>query len=117
MMMKPYWSKSWKAEKVLQNVVVNVEDKHDYNEVVTHTLFKNQKPGQYLILVSNTEDFDEAFSVTPLTVTNLAYVNPNGNKSDCIVMVNRTTGKPIKELMYSFIHWNIYPIKAVSERR
>ena len=112
---QPEYFKSWnynddetiliqklKAEKVLQNVVVNVEDKHDYNEVVTHTLFKNQKPGQYLILVSNTEDFDEAFSVTPLTVTNLAYVNPNGNKSDCIVMVNRTTGKPIKGVDVQF---------------
>lgn len=94
--------KKLKTEKVLQDMVLTVEDKRDYNEVISTTSLKAQKLGQYLLIVSNAEDFSGAFSVTPLMVTNLAYVNPNGSKSDFIIMVNRTTGKPVKGVDVQF---------------
>lgn len=94
--------KKLQAEEPLQELTFPIEDKKDYNEVLTNGQIKSQKKGSYLLLASNTKDFSGAFSVTPVLVSNLAYVNPNGGVSDFIVIVNRITGKPEKGVKVDF---------------
>ena len=77
------------------NIVLTVDK--DYNSHATEFLLDGLDYGFYVIFMSNSKQFDtekHLASYSSIQVSDLSYVNRNGNGTQEIYVLNRTTGEP-----------------------
>jgi hypothetical protein len=96
------WKDQLKKEKSIFSTTVSISQKGDYLEYFSEGKLPSLKKGKYLLLASDSPEFSNAFTVSLFQVTNLAYLHPNGNSSNFILVVNRKNGKPEKGVQAEF---------------
>ncbi|MBK7789666.1 MAG: hypothetical protein IPJ54_14055 [Saprospiraceae bacterium] len=96
------WKDQLKNEKSIYSTKVSLTQNGEHLEIFSEGKLPSLKKGKYLLLASDSPEFNRAFTASVFQVTNLAYLHPNGNATDFILVVNRKTGKPEKGVKAEF---------------